>query len=74
VKTRNIDPNTKAIASSGYANYAVTANFKKDGFSVVATKPFNFAVLEEILLNAVYTTSEFRQRAIFSVELPVNDG
>ena len=74
MKTRNIDPNMKAIASSGYANYAITVYFKKDGFSIVTTKPYNFAVLEEILLNAVNATSEFHQEAIFSVELPVNNG
>jgi PAS domain S-box-containing protein len=53
-KLLKIDPNVKAIASSGYANDRVMANFKKYGFSGVITKPYRVAELEKILRNLVY--------------------
>jgi len=40
-----IDPDVKAIVSSGYCNDAIMANFKRYGFKGVISKPF---CLEEI--------------------------
>jgi CheY-like chemotaxis protein len=54
-KLLKIDPNVKAIASSGYANDAVLAGFKKYGFSGVVTKPYRITELEEILRNLIYS-------------------
>jgi PAS domain S-box-containing protein len=48
-----IDPNVKAIVSSGYANNAVMANFKRYGFSGVVTKPYHIAELEKTLNNVI---------------------
>jgi len=45
------------IAPSGYANYAVMTNFKKDGFSVVATKPYKVEELEELLHRVINWSS-----------------
>ncbi len=44
-----IDPDVKAIVSSGYSNAPVMANFKKYGFSGVITKPYNIIELSKIL-------------------------
>jgi CheY-like chemotaxis protein len=55
-KLLKIDPNVKAIASSGYANDRVMANFKKYGFSGVVTKPYRVAELEKTLRDVIYTS------------------
>jgi CheY-like chemotaxis protein len=44
----------KAIVSSGYANDAVIANFKKYGFSGIVTKPYNITELEKTLRDVMY--------------------
>jgi PAS domain S-box-containing protein len=54
-KLLEIDPNVKAIASSGYANGAVMANFKRYGFVGAVTKPYRFAELEKTLSNVIST-------------------
>jgi PAS domain S-box-containing protein len=45
----SIDPNVKAIVSSGYFNDPVMANFKDYGFSGVVPKPYNTEELEKEL-------------------------
>jgi two-component system cell cycle sensor histidine kinase/response regulator CckA len=46
-----IDPNVKAIVSSGYATDPIMSDYKKYGFSAVVTKPYSVAHLEETLLS-----------------------
>jgi signal transduction histidine kinase/ActR/RegA family two-component response regulator len=51
-----IDPNVKAIVSSGYSNDEVMANFRKYGFSGIVSKPYETAALAQAL-------SQLMQRA-----------
>jgi len=44
-----IDPNVKAIVSSGYSNDAIMANFRQYGFSSVIPKPYKPDELGEIV-------------------------
>jgi len=44
-----IDPNVKAIVSSGYATDPIMSEYKKYGFSAVVTKPYRVAHLEKTL-------------------------
>jgi len=44
-----IDPEVKAIVSSGYSNDPVMANYKKYGFSGVVTKPYDTKELAQAL-------------------------
>ena len=44
-----IDPNVKAIVSSGYSNDPVISNFKQYGFSEIIAKPFVMEELSEVL-------------------------
>ncbi len=45
---RKIDPEVKAIVSSGYSSSPVMANFREHGFSAVAVKPYNIVELSRI--------------------------
>jgi len=47
-----IDPEIKAIVSSGYSNDPVMANFREYGFVGVVTKPYKLQELSETLLTA----------------------
>jgi CheY-like chemotaxis protein len=57
LKLRQIDPNVRAIASSGYSNDPVMAEYHKYGFVGVLPKPFT---LDELIgaLNAVTRAQE----------------
>ena len=44
-----IDPQVKAIVSSGYSNDPVMANFREHGFSGVTAKPYRLAELARTL-------------------------
>jgi DNA-binding NarL/FixJ family response regulator len=44
-----IDPNIKAIVSSGYSSDPIMADYGKYGFSGVAAKPYTASELGEIL-------------------------
>jgi PAS domain S-box-containing protein len=44
-RLREIDPQVKAIASSGYSHDPVMAGFREYGFSAAIAKPFNVAAL-----------------------------
>lgn len=46
---REIDPDIKAIVSSGYSNDPVLSNYEHYGFQGIATKPFDFKALSKIL-------------------------
>jgi PAS domain S-box-containing protein len=52
-----IDPQVKAIVSSGYANDPVMADFRQYGFSGVVVKPFRMVELTEVL-HQVITNSQ----------------
>ena len=51
-KLKEIDPNVKAIVSSGYSNDPVLANYEDYGFKGRVAKPFNLVDLS-IVLNSV---------------------
>ncbi len=44
-----INPDVKAVVSSGYSNDPIMANYKDYGFCGIAPKPFSFAQLNELL-------------------------
>jgi PAS domain S-box-containing protein len=52
-KLKEIDPNVKAIVSSGYSNDPVLANFKKFGFSAVLAKPYKIETLSTIISQVI---------------------
>ncbi|NIA05479.1 MAG: PAS domain-containing protein [Proteobacteria bacterium] len=45
---RKIDPEIKAIVSSGYSSSPIMANFREYGFTAVAVKPYNIVELSRI--------------------------
>ena len=45
----DIDPEVKALVSSGYSNDPVLANFREYGFKGVIAKPYKIRELSEIL-------------------------
>lgn len=52
---RTIDPQVKAIISSGYANDPVMANFQVYGFSGMVTKPYTVHKLRDVLQRVIGT-------------------
>ena len=50
---RQVDPEVKAIVSSGYSNDPVMANFRHYGFSGVLAKPYQLAELQAVLQNVI---------------------
>jgi len=48
-KLLKIDPDVKAIVSSGYSTDPVMANYEKYGFSAVVAKPFDLKELNEVI-------------------------
>ncbi len=46
---RQIDPQVKAVVSSGYANDPIMARFSEYGFCGVVPKPFSLQDLSELL-------------------------
>jgi signal transduction histidine kinase/uncharacterized protein YdeI (BOF family) len=46
---RRIDPDVRAIVSSGYSNDPVMANYRQHGFRLVVTKPYTAGVLAEAI-------------------------
>ena len=48
-KLIEIDPDIKAIVSSGYATDPIMADYEKHGFSAVVTKPYSVGELERTL-------------------------
>jgi PAS domain S-box-containing protein len=52
-RLRGIDPEVKAIASSGYSNDPVMADFEAHGFVGVIPKPYDVRSLSDVLKRAV---------------------
>ena len=48
-KLRDIDPNVKAIVSSGYSSDPIMATYKKYGFKAVLPKPYELKKLSSVL-------------------------
>jgi len=48
-----IDPNIKAIASSGYSNDSIMSEYKKYGFTAVIAKPYKVRELSEIVSKVI---------------------
>lgn len=48
-----IDPNIRAIVSSGYSNDPIMADYKKYGFCSVVTKPYKLTDLSEAVYKAI---------------------
>lgn len=55
-KLHEIDPEVKAIVSSGYFNDPIMANYKQYGFSSVIPKPYEIETLSAILANMIKKT------------------
>jgi PAS domain S-box-containing protein len=50
---RKIDPEIKAIITSGYAGDVVMSEYKRYGFSGVVTKPYRIDELNEVLMKVI---------------------
>ena len=48
-KLLEIDPNAKAIVSSGYSNDPVMSNYQEHGFSGYISKPYKLGELKKVL-------------------------
>ena len=52
-KLLEIDPNVKAIVSSGYSTDPIMADFKEYGFSGVVAKPYNLEQMKKVLFSII---------------------
>ncbi len=52
-KLLEIDPDVKAIVTSGYSNDPVMAGFKEYGFSDAVAKPYGIEELDESLRRVI---------------------
>ncbi len=55
-RLKALDPHVRAVASSGYADDPVMANYREHGFIAVLPKPFRFAALARAVRQALSTT------------------
>ncbi len=51
---RELDPEVKAIVSSGYFNDPIMANYKEYGFSGVIPKPYEMEALSKLLYSVIH--------------------
>jgi CheY-like chemotaxis protein len=63
-KLREIDPDVKAVVSSGYINDPVLTDFDRFGFIDVITKPFNISELSKILYKTIGNGTINRHEAV----------
>ena len=54
----NIDPEVKAIVSSGYANDPIVSDYEKYGFHGVVTKPYEINELSKVLFKTIQSKTE----------------
>ena len=52
-RLRALDPDMKAVVSSGYSNDPILANYKQHGFSGVIAKPYQMAELDKVLQEVI---------------------
>ena len=52
-KLLEIDPNVKAIVSSGYSTDPIMSGFKEYGFSGVDAKPYNLEQMKKMLFSII---------------------
>ena len=52
-----IDPNVKAVVSSGYSNDPIMANYKKFGFAARLGKPYQIETLSATILELMNNNS-----------------
>ncbi|MDR4504529.1 MAG: ATP-binding protein [Candidatus Scalindua sp.] len=57
-RLRKIDPDVKAVVSSGYSSDPVMANYEKYGFAAVLPKPYRLEDLKKILQKVLADTDE----------------
>ena len=55
---RKLDPQTKAIVSSGYPNDPVMLNFLSFGFCAAISKPYNIEELSSLLKRVLFETEK----------------
>ncbi|MBW2732834.1 MAG: PAS domain S-box protein [Deltaproteobacteria bacterium] len=53
---RTLDPNVRAIVSSGYSNDPILANYREYGFTGMVAKPYRFKALAEVLEQVIAAT------------------
>jgi CheY-like chemotaxis protein len=53
IRLKEIDPNIKAVVSSGYSNDPIMSEFKKYGFKGVIAKPYKTKELSEVLYRII---------------------
>jgi CheY-like chemotaxis protein len=54
---RGIDPDVKVIASSGYSNDPIMADYKSYGFSGIISKPYQLSDLKQVLAQVLGRSS-----------------
>lgn len=59
-KLLEVDPEVKAIVSSGYSNNPVLSDFKQYGFKGVVAKPFKLKEMNDVLNNVMNQDLGFR--------------
>lgn len=57
-KLLEIDPNVKAIVSSGYSSDPTMSHFREHGFSGIVAKPYRVAELKKVLDDVIEGESE----------------
>ena len=53
-RLKKIDPNVKAIVSSGYSHDPIMKDYEKFGFKGVLPKPFDMRQLKNALMNVIF--------------------
>ena len=51
-----LDPDVRAIVSSGYSNDAIIANYQGHGFSAAIAKPYQMAELSDVVRRVLEST------------------